>query len=68
MRVKAEGIRVGSYPSFQKGVTVSLIGPVPARLYELGGEVSLPRTSDLSLISILQVCREVDGTIVEPPA
>ena len=40
-RVYSEGIRVGSYPSFQQGVTVSLIGRDEERLLELGQEVYL---------------------------
>lgn len=38
-RVKAEGIQVGSYPKFSKGVDVSLIGKVKSRLDELAEEV-----------------------------
>lgn len=33
--VRKEGIRVGSYPALQKGVTVSLIGKNEERLKEL---------------------------------
>ncbi|KZV99011.1 Molybdopterin binding protein [Exidia glandulosa HHB12029] len=47
-RVKGEGVRIGSYPSFQKGVTVSLIGNNEARVRELGEEV----------------CKEIHGTVV----
>ncbi|KAH7106972.1 MoaB/Mog domain-containing protein [Auriculariales sp. MPI-PUGE-AT-0066] len=50
-RVKLEGIRIGSYPTLYKGVTVSMIGAKLSRLQELGEEV----------------CREVQGTVVEPP-
>ncbi|KAL5514752.1 hypothetical protein ACEPAG_2068 [Sanghuangporus baumii] len=39
-RVKSEGVRVGSYPLFQKGVTVSLIGLDEARLRVIGEEVA----------------------------
>jgi len=39
-RVKGEGIRIGSYPAFQLGVTVSLIGLDSDRLKELGKEVA----------------------------
>lgn len=47
-RVKTEGVRIGSYPSFQKGVTVSLIGNDETRVRELG----------------VEVCREIHGTVV----
>ncbi|KAG8876405.1 hypothetical protein FRB97_004208 [Tulasnella sp. 331] len=38
-RVRAEGVRVGSYPQVQSGVTVSLIGKHKGRVLELGQEV-----------------------------
>ncbi len=38
-RVKEEGVRVGSYPFFMKGVFVSLIGQNEERVRELGKEV-----------------------------
>jgi hypothetical protein len=38
-RVKKEGVRVGSYPFFMKGVFVSLIGRNEVRVRELGKEV-----------------------------
>jgi hypothetical protein len=38
-RVKDEGIRIGSYPSFERGVTISLIGKSLKRLQELSVEV-----------------------------
>jgi hypothetical protein len=38
-RVKVEGVRVGSYPFFMKGVFVSLIGQNEERVRELGKEV-----------------------------
>jgi len=38
-RVREEGVRVGSYPFFQKGVFVSLIGQDEERVRELGKEV-----------------------------
>ena len=38
-RVKGEGVRVGSYPFFMKGVFVSLIGRNEERVRELGKEV-----------------------------
>jgi hypothetical protein len=38
-RVKKEGVRVGSYPFFMKGVFVSLIGQDEKRVRELGKEV-----------------------------
>ena len=38
-RVKKEGVRVGSYPFFMKGVFVSLIGRNEGRVRELGKEV-----------------------------
>ncbi|KAH9990244.1 Molybdopterin binding protein [Russula compacta] len=38
-RVKEEGVRVGSYPQFMKGVFVSLIGRNEGRIRELGKEV-----------------------------
>jgi len=38
-RVKMEGVRVGSYPFFMKGVFVSLIGRNEKRVRELGKEV-----------------------------
>ena len=38
-RVKNEGITVGSYPTFQKGVTVSLIGRNQEMVKEIGQEV-----------------------------
>ena len=38
-RVKAEGVRVGSYPKLHSFVAVSLIGPNESRLHELGKEV-----------------------------
>jgi molybdenum cofactor synthesis domain-containing protein len=38
-RVKEEGVRVGSYPLFHKGVFVSLIGQNERRIRELGKEV-----------------------------
>ena len=38
-RVKKEGVRVGSYPFFMKGVFVSLIGQNEERVRELGKEV-----------------------------
>lgn len=38
-RVKEEGVRVGSYPQFMKGVFVSLIGQNEGRIRELGKEV-----------------------------
>jgi len=38
-RVKREGVRVGSYPFFMKGVFVSLIGQNEERVRELGKEV-----------------------------
>jgi hypothetical protein len=37
--VKEEGVRVGSYPFFMKGVFVSLIGQNEGRVRELGKEV-----------------------------
>ncbi|PAV19372.1 Molybdopterin binding protein [Pyrrhoderma noxium] len=39
-RVSKEGIQVGSYPAFQQGVTVSLIGRNEARVREIGDEVA----------------------------
>ena len=38
-RLKSEGIRLGSYPAFMGGVTVSLIGKDTKRLEELEDEV-----------------------------
>jgi len=38
-RLGPEGIRVGSYPSFERGVTVSLIGRDEERVREIGQEV-----------------------------
>ena len=38
-RVKLEGIRVGSYPAFQRGVTISLLGRDVERVKALGDEV-----------------------------
>jgi len=38
-RVKAEGVRVGSYPFSMRGVFVSLIGQNEGRIRELGREV-----------------------------
>lgn len=38
-RVNSEGVRVGSYPLFLKGVYVSLIGRDEKRVRELGEEV-----------------------------
>ncbi|KAH9974332.1 Molybdopterin binding protein [Lactifluus volemus] len=38
-RVKEEGVRVGSYPLFMRGVYVSLIGQNEGRVRELGKEV-----------------------------
>lgn len=38
-RLQSEGIRVGSYPLLQKGVTVSLIGRNVERIKEIGEEV-----------------------------
>ncbi|KAG8765103.1 hypothetical protein FRC12_007677 [Ceratobasidium sp. 428] len=49
-RLKSENIQVGSYPSVQRGVTVSLIGTDAARLAVLGEEVA----------------KEIEGLIVEP--
>ena len=37
--MKKEGVRVGSYPFFMKGVFVSLIGQNEERVRELGKEV-----------------------------
>ncbi len=37
--MREEGVRVGSYPFFQKGVFVSLIGQDEERVRELGKEV-----------------------------
>lgn len=51
-RVKVEGIRVGSYPSFGKGVRVSLIGKDVERVKAIGEEV----------------VREVNGAVVDPDA
>ena len=48
-RLQSEGIRVGSYPLLQKGVTVSLIGRDEKRVREIGEEVA----------------REVQGEVVE---
>lgn len=42
-RVKAEGIKVGSYPQLHAGVTVSLIGKDKRRVLELGQEVSFTK-------------------------
>ena len=42
-RVNPEGIRVGSYPLFLKGVYVSLIGRDEQRVREIGDEVSSDR-------------------------
>ncbi|KDQ09576.1 hypothetical protein BOTBODRAFT_178956 [Botryobasidium botryosum FD-172 SS1] len=39
-RVAPEGIRIGSYPAFRSGVTVSLIGRNAERLKEIGQEVA----------------------------
>ncbi|KZS97028.1 Molybdopterin binding protein [Sistotremastrum niveocremeum HHB9708] len=39
-RVKQDGIRIGSYPQLSKGVTVSIIGSVPAKVKELANEVA----------------------------
>lgn len=47
-RVKAEGIRVGSYPKLMQGVDVSLIGKDEARLAELAQEC----------------CKELQGEII----
>ncbi|KAF9515016.1 hypothetical protein BS47DRAFT_1316432 [Hydnum rufescens UP504] len=47
-RVKSDGIRVGSYPIFQQGVTVSLLGKDVERVKALGDEVA----------------REIQGSIV----
>lgn len=47
-RVYGEGIRVGSYPLLQQGVTVSLIGRNEERLRELGQEVCSKRRSWMS--------------------
>ncbi|KAK9899183.1 Molybdopterin binding protein [Cystobasidium minutum MCA 4210] len=47
-RVKAEGIRVGSYPKLMQGVDVSLIGKDEARLEELAQEC----------------CKELSGEVV----
>ncbi|KAF8314544.1 Molybdopterin binding protein [Clavulina sp. PMI_390] len=38
-RVKAQGIKVGSYPSFNKGVTVSLLGQNVELVKQIGEEV-----------------------------
>ena len=39
-RLASEGIRVGSYPLLQRGVTVSLIGRDEERIREIGQEAS----------------------------
>jgi hypothetical protein len=49
-RVKSEGIQIGSYPSVERGVTISLIGRDLARLAVLGEEVA----------------KEINGEVVEP--
>ncbi|KAF8513550.1 Molybdopterin binding protein [Hysterangium stoloniferum] len=38
-RLKSDGIRVGSYPILQRGVTVSLIGDDETKIREIGEEV-----------------------------
>ncbi|KAI5121913.1 hypothetical protein M0805_000242 [Coniferiporia weirii] len=48
-RVQGEGIRVGSYPLFLKGVTVSLIGRDEKRVRKIGEEVA----------------REIQGEVIE---
>jgi hypothetical protein len=47
-RVKAEGIRVGSYPTSQKDVTVSLLGRDVERVKEIGQEVRMNKEPKLS--------------------
>ncbi|KAF8581229.1 Molybdopterin binding protein [Ramaria rubella] len=42
-RLKPDGIRVGSYPQFQRGVTISLIGDNEAKIREIGEEASVAR-------------------------
>ena len=44
-RVKSEGITVGSYPTFHKGVTVSLIGRNQEKVKEIGQEVKHTSTT-----------------------
>jgi hypothetical protein len=41
-RYKANGVKVGSYPSFSKGITVSLIGSNEELIKEIATEVRLP--------------------------
>lgn len=52
-RVKAEGIKVGSYPAFQKGVTISLIGQDVDAVRKYGQEVRLPKRALSPLRSLL---------------
>ena len=58
-RVNSEGIRIGSYPLFLKGVYVSLIGRDEKRVRELGEEVrNLPCLgSHMILMSLAQLLR-----------
>ena len=67
-RVHSEGVRVGSYPSFQQGVTVSLIGRDEERLLELGQEVCLvyvTRNRRLVEPIVLKVVQEIQGEVVD---
>lgn len=41
-RLKADQIRVGSYPLLQRGVTVSLIGQDETKIRQIGDEVLSP--------------------------
>ncbi|KAF8337048.1 MoaB/Mog domain-containing protein [Cantharellus anzutake] len=47
IRVKPEGIRIGSYPEFRKNVTVSLVGKDVERLRRLGEEQEMHRNGHL---------------------
>lgn len=77
-RVKAEGIKVGSYPAFQKGVTISLIGQDVDAVRKYGQEVcfAFTKLGCLSSLFLLnahlflhgcghQVIKEFNGTEVE---
>lgn len=75
-RYKADGVKVGSYPSFGGGVTVSLIGVNEELIKDISIEVRLPSWTVWSIacvpkysritvvIHFSQVVKELDGTVI----
>lgn len=59
LRVKGNGIKVGSYPAFKNGVTVSLVGQNVELVKQIGQEASDIHNDNEAWTNFLRVSRSL---------